>query len=127
MSPEKIEGYLTDLFSSFGDIESVSLSQFKNDDPTASSSKSRFAHVTFAKKKSVKSALTASDSIYAEIGEQVSSSWGMGNEVKPRKPKHILDGYRLGDTDVEELKLRVDEEMQDFEEREQVSERRGEE
>jgi hypothetical protein len=120
LTPEDIEGYITDLFSSFGDIESVSLSQFKNADEGVNSARSRFAHVTFSKKKAVKSALTASDSIYAEIGDQVAAKWGMSDEIKPQKVKHILDKYKLGDTDVEELKRRVDEVMTDFEEREQV-------
>lgn len=109
------------MFSTFGDLESVTLSQFKHAEDVVNSSKSRFAHLTFAKKKAVRSVLSASDSIFAEIGLQVAAKWGMADEIKPQKVKHILDRYKLGDTDVEELKLRVDEEMTQFEEREQVS------
>ena len=98
----------------------MSLSQFKSEPEVVNTTKSRFAHVTFAKRKSVRSALSASDTIYAEIGIQVSASWGMNEEIKPQSIKHIYNRCRLADTDVDALKLRVDQDMQEFEEREQV-------
>jgi hypothetical protein len=80
-------GYLRSIFSAFGDVESVSVCEFKpnadNDEAVGgtkandiaenvpSSFESRFAHLVFAKKISMKSALAASDSAYFELTKAI--------------------------------------------------------
>lgn len=81
---EEIDGYLRSLFTAFGEIESVSVSDFKppttNDDDVteeekaieadervASCFQSRFAHIVFAKKNALKSAVAASDAAFYDL------------------------------------------------------------
>lgn len=82
-----VAGYLRIIFSAFGDVESVSVCEFKsnadNDEAVgvtaandsvenvSSTFQSRYAHLVFAKKMSMKSALAASDSAYFELTKAI--------------------------------------------------------
>merc|ERR1712154_142241 len=74
--------------------------------------------IVFEKKKSLKLAISATDSIYYDISNMVSQKWGLGEAIRPKKVKRILEQTKLGDTDVESLKYEVDEVLAHFEEKE---------
>ena len=80
LTNENIHDFMHDLFNVFGDIESVSLSDFPIDCtlPNLSTLRnSAFAHVEFKKKSSLKAALSSnSGPIYDEIKVKISSKWG---------------------------------------------------
>jgi hypothetical protein len=123
LSNEEVDQLLREVFNSFGDINSVSLSDFKSGDGDGFRRKSRFGHVTFAKKKSLESALNASDNIYREIASKVCEKWGMDSLIRPRKIRRIFIENQIKDTNLEDLKARVDETLAQFEDDEKVSRR----
>ena len=73
---------MRDVFSSFGDIQNIAISEFKDQsslerdvfslDRTGARN-TRFAHVIFEKKSSIKAVLQVSDEIYRQIGEKMRS------------------------------------------------------
>ena len=80
LTNENIHDLMHDLFSVFGDIESVSLSDFPIDCslPNTAMRNAAFAHVEFKKKSSLKAALSAnSGPVYDEIKVKVASKWGL--------------------------------------------------
>jgi hypothetical protein len=119
MSSFEIEGYLSELFSNFGDIESISISKFSNDDQKKIQS-TRFAHIKF-KNKRVKKVLTSSDEFYNSIIPGIVTNWGLSkNGSLKRTRNEILEDYVLSDTNSSTLQEEVDSFMIDFEEQEQV-------
>lgn len=81
-------GYLRKIFSAFGEIESISVSKFKqliseerntegdlspdaDDDIAHDCFVSRFVHLVFSKKTSLKSVIAASDSAFYELTKAV--------------------------------------------------------
>lgn len=80
LTNENIHDLMHDLFSVFGDVESVSLSDFPIDcsiPPTSVMRNAAFAHVEFKKKSALKAALSINSSpIYDEIKEKIVSKWG---------------------------------------------------
>ena len=81
-------GYLRKLFSAFGEIESISVSKFKqhngeernaegdlstdaDEDIAVNSFVSRYVHLVFNKKTSMKSVIAASDSAFYELTKAV--------------------------------------------------------
>ena len=81
LTNENIHDLMHDLFNVFGDIESVSLSDFPIDCSLPNLSmlrNSAFAHVEFKKKSSLKAALSSNSSpVYDEIKVKIASKWGL--------------------------------------------------
>lgn len=109
----EIEAFIADFFSSFGVIESVSLSHFKKE--TGSTRNTRFAHVTFDKKRTLKLVMQATDQMYADINNNLKQNWGLEIIDENFSSSDILDMYMLRDTDPVELQHEVDTIMADFE------------
>lgn len=67
----QIDSMLRELFGSFGDIESIAISQFNKieESDRKNLSKSRFAHINYTQTASVISALKASDDVYYALGQ----------------------------------------------------------
>lgn len=121
MTDEQVDAYLRELFSCFGDIESISVSKFKTQhEDTSSSRNARFAHVVYRKKKSVKEALKATDEFYDEIGATIANKYGIAELIARKKTRDIIKFYCLGDCDPEELQNEVDSYMREFEAKEEV-------
>jgi hypothetical protein len=121
MTNEEVDGFLRDLLISFGDIEAITLSHFIKSDDKDFEWRSRFAHVCFKKKKSLQAVLAASNAMFAEISSSVSQKWGVAPLMKPKKYNSILEANRIKDTDVNELKRKVDEVLEEYEMTEKVS------
>jgi hypothetical protein len=113
LETDEVEAFIADLFSSFGDVESVALSQFKKEVGTTRNT--RFAHVVFDKKKAVKLALQATDQMYADINHNIIENWGLEVVNKDFSSNSILDMFMLRDEDPAELQEEVDAIMADFE------------
>ena len=109
----EVEAFIADFFSSFGNIESVSLSHFKKE--VGSTRNTRFAHVIFDKKKTLKLVMQATDQMYADINNNLKQNWGLEVIHENFGSSDILDMYMLKDTDPVELQLEVDTIMADFE------------
>ena len=128
-SHEEVSQLMRDMFSSFGDIQNIAISEFK-DQSTAEKEaftlhrtgvrNTRFAYVIFEKKSAVKAALQATDEIYCEIGEEIGEKWGLAQQCLKKTSREIATFYPLYEVDVNALKQEVDEYMLDFEEKEQV-------
>lgn len=116
MTSFELEGYLRDLFSNFGDISSISISKFNNEESKAIPN-SRFAHITFASKR-VKKILATGDDFFESIMTSVVSKWGLS--ISKRTKKEILEDYYLKDIDPVDLQSEVNSFMIDFEESEKV-------
>ena len=112
LDANEIEALIEDFFSSFGVIESVSLSQFKG---TGTTRNTRFAHVVFEKKKTIKLIMQASDRIYADIIKKVRLTWGLDVLKGEFTSSSIVDQYMLRDVDPDELKEEVNTIMTEFE------------
>lgn len=121
MTNEEVDGFLRDLLISFGDIEAITLSHFMKSDDKEMEWRSRFAHVCFKKKKSLQAVLAASNRMFAEISSSVSQKWGMAPLLKPKKFNAILEANRVKGADVNELKRKVDEVLEEYEMTEKVT------
>lgn len=96
-------GYLRSLFEPFGEIESVSVSDNKqvNDEnenakeedssyeDSNSNSGTRFAHLVFSKKASIKSALAFTDSAFYELTKSVAKVWQLQLNVYVTVSNHL--------------------------------------
>mmetsp|Transcript_23274 Transcript_23274/g.38813 ORF Transcript_23274/g.38813 Transcript_23274/m.38813 type:complete len:292 (-) Transcript_23274:63-938(-) len=121
MDIASIQEYLTLLFSRFGDIASISLSSFEMD----SGADTRFAHIVFAKKSNLKLALTATDIDYRTACKEVSERFGP--TFMRRSIAEIRKMVPFADTNPEQLQLKVDAYMEQFEEEEQIMIKKREE
>lgn len=110
---QEVEAFISNFFSSFGDVESVSLSHFKQE--SGSTRNTRFAHVVFDKKRAVKLALQATDQMYADINNNIKQTWGLEALHQDYSSTSILDMFMLRDADPEELQDEVDSIMAEFE------------
>eukprot|EP00607_Mallomonas_marina_P006597 CAMPEP_0182433000 /NCGR_PEP_ID=MMETSP1167-20130531/60172_1 /TAXON_ID=2988 /ORGANISM="Mallomonas Sp, Strain CCMP3275" /LENGTH=264 /DNA_ID=CAMNT_0024621137 /DNA_START=33 /DNA_END=827 /DNA_ORIENTATION=- len=120
LSHGKIDRFLRDFFSGFGDIESISISEFSADDDNRFHKISRFAHIKFEKKSSLSSAINASDEIYAAIAKEVSHQFGYGNLCYKKSGKDIVNANLMYDTDVSQIKKYADEYMLEFDKKEEI-------
>jgi ribosomal RNA-processing protein 7 len=122
MTHEEIDSYLRELFNNFGEVESVSVSKFHREEAEKKSNNySRFAHLVFKKKNSLKLALTAPDSTYYELGKELSKNFGLKQRFSLKKRKTVEDisnMYPYCEIDPKELQEEVDIFMRDFEEQE---------
>lgn len=135
-SHEEIDLYLRSIFDSYGNIESVSISKYSNaeadDFMNRKGRKTRFAHVVFDKKSSMKTALAASDDSYLEICKHVSDAWGYASTLPSglgkRTRREEIEKYKYENEleQVSELKENVAAYMRDFEEEEELARRERE-
>lgn len=143
-SHEDVRGLMGDLFGGFGDIESISVSEFQQqqggmagvESEGHSRRNARFAHVVFEKRSAVRAALQAGDDLYARLGrEVVGDKWGAlsgagassGNGLLTVKELQAAYGNSASSSSsssassASELRAEADEFMRDFEEKERVS------
>lgn len=114
-----LQAIIRQLFQEFGDIDSISISKFHNEDKSSWDEKTRFAHVAFMKKSSIKAALTASDQIYFDIGRQIASKFGLSFYVKSKQD--ILKAQTpFFDVKTNELKESIAEFMKEYDEKEEL-------
>jgi len=107
------------LFQNFGEIDSVSVSKFQEDGRSVLEEKTRFAHVSFMKKNSVKAALTANDQLYHDIGRTIAEKYGKSFTVK--SSLDILKSQPLFfDVKASELKESIASFMKEFDENEEI-------
>lgn len=118
-SHQDIDSYTRMLLNSFGEIESISVSQFAND-KIENRTNARFAHVVFANKKSIKLAMSAKETLFSEIGESIAQEWGVQHGLKKRTRAELNSQfqYRHELEDISSLKSEVNEYLKDFEESE---------
>jgi hypothetical protein len=115
LSHEEIDAYLRILFGRFGAIESISVSAFSDDHME----KTRFAHLVFAKKSSIKLTMNATDNDYNHALKEVASHFGFLDERHPKTISEIKAMFTFFDVDHRELQEEVDEFMREFDENEQ--------
>lgn len=116
MSYEDIDAYLRLLFSRFGDIKEITVSSFSPD----STASTRFAHVEFSKKSTVKFALGVSDEDYAIGCREVAEKFGFETYFRPKTAKEIRQLYSYKSVDHGELQKTVDAYMIEFDKQEAV-------
>lgn len=113
---DRMNRFLRNIFSGFGNIESISVSDY---DENENKQSSRFAHVKFEKKAALKGALSADDEMYAKIFNEVASVYGLGQECRKRSGKCIIQDNFMYDTDIRLLKEDADQYMVEFDSNEQ--------
>ena len=150
MSYEEISAYLKELFNNFGQVENILVSKFSNNssaggrkgeetEPSgqkavllrsnnnANSNSSRFAHVVFENKKSIRSILAAPESTYYDLGKIICDEYGLRNRcnLPQNKKRKSFDEIKsmfsyLSSTAAKNDKLMEenDEFMREFEENE---------
>jgi hypothetical protein len=123
-----------DVFGGFGDIESISISEFQQQSDEVeghSRRNARFAHVVFGKRSAVRAALQAGDDLYSRLGrDAVAPKWGVSNSTSEDgwsslTVKEIQSAYAnsvspASSSSAAELRAEADEFMRDFEEKERV-------
>jgi RNA recognition motif-containing protein len=111
---DEIERFLNKLFSPFGPIKTIHVSDIKEarEDVTA-----RFARIEFEKKSSIKLALNASDMDYSEAGRVLVESASAFNTA-PKSLADIRSMFSFVDHDAEDLQEEVDDFMESFEQNE---------
>lgn len=121
MEHEDIDEYLRFLLSRFGEIRHISVSSFPEDQTIANT---RFAHVEFVKKSSLKLALIATERDYSEAAKELSNEFGSKYYNQLQEPKSVAEIKRMFpfiDENADELKEEVDDFMKDFEENELIA------
>eukprot|EP01041_Mallomonas_annulata_P012121 gene12121-25432_t len=118
LSHEKIDSILRELFSGFGDIESISISAYNEDEDLFHNT--RFAHVIFKKKSSVNSAIKSSDDIYNLLTKEIGYKYGLAEQCKIKSGKEIAQKYSMYDSDINLLREVADEYMREYDEKEQI-------
>lgn len=117
MSHESIDLYLRQLLGRFGDINGVSVSAFNMDE----GANTRFAHVEFAKKQSIKLVMSNSDADYHESGLEIARTYGYGQLIQTKTASEIKKMFSFIDENPEELLEEVNSYMKDFEEQEALA------
>ncbi len=115
LSHEEIDAYLRILFNRFGTVESISVSAF-GDDQTE---KTRFAHLVFGKKSSIKLSMSASDNDFDHAAREVATHFGFLEDNRSKTISDIKSMFTFFDVDARELQQEVDEFMREFDENEQ--------
>jgi len=121
MSQENISEYLQLLFSRFGDIVNVSVSQLAAD----GTANSRCAHLEFTKKSSLKLALSSADEDYVTASREVCEQYGLA--VRKKTVAEIKLMFSFVDVNPAELQEQVDAFMADFDEQEHIMRQEREE
>ena len=121
-TPDEVDGIMKQLFGVFGDVESISVSEFQNEqDEQFDSEKTRFAHIVFEKKSGLKSCLLASDEQYEEIGNTVAQTWGIGSCTLRKSRSELHQQFLPEAEDLSDLKVRVNIFLEEFEESEAIA------
>lgn len=132
LSQVELDSFLRDLFQSFGDIESITVSQFNTEDIIDLEhqnqnpfTKTRFAHVHFKSSSSCKASLTTSESLYMDIGDSIARKWGLASALTVKTgsaeiSRSLLSLTPYFDVHPRELKDEVEMYMKDFEEGEHM-------
>lgn len=118
MTQEQVDNFLRLAFSSFGDIESISLSELGRN----MTDKSRFAHINYTKKTSVKMALNAKDEEYQPLLARASSAIGLQKELNNLTRAQIRSMFPLFDVNTKQLQEDVDSFMLEFDAEEKAKE-----
>jgi len=116
MSHEDIDKYLRILFGRFGDISSISVSEFSNN--SNDKDNTRFAHVVFAKKSSIKLILNANDNDYELACQEVAETFSLLQDPPSITRETLINMFGLFDADEDELEEEVNHFMKDFDEKE---------
>ena len=114
MSHEEIDTYLRLLLGRFGEIESVSISAFSEEHME----RTRFAHVVFTKKSSLKVVLNATENDYELALKEVAEHLGYLQDQTIKTIADIKALYPFVDVDAAQLQREVDEYMREFDENE---------
>jgi len=129
MTEDDLNGYLRLLFSRFGDINDIYISALPEpvpfSDRRTNQINTRYAHINFSKKSSLKLALTASDTDYDAACKEVTENYGL--ELKPKKSSDIKKMFAFIDQDADQLQVHVDSYMKSFEEQEIIQLKQREE
>ncbi|RYH02448.1 RNA-binding protein [archaeon] len=124
LTVEQIDKLMRLLFSRFGDIDEVSVSDIEVESLTTS----RFAHVTFNKKASVKMAINATNADYEETWFDARKKMGFSAQHNVVKTiNQLRRAFVWKREDPEQWRTRVDEEMREFEEDEERERREHQE
>lgn len=121
MKEKDLHDYLKFLFASFGNIISISFSVIDSDSDVHTIS--RFAHILFDKKNAIKNIISASDTIFYNIGKELSQKWGPGAYFNIKRKKTIEEVSKMFpyiDADPLELQEEVDSFMKEFDENEEM-------
>ena len=121
MKEKDLNDYLKDLFASFGNIVSISFSIIDNDDDKYATS--RFAHILFDKKNAIKNIISASDTIFYNIGKEVSQKWGPAAYFNIKRKKTIEEISKMFpyiESDPKELQEDVDAYLKEFDDKEEI-------
>lgn len=118
-SSEQVESFIKDFFAGFGEVESVSLSHFK--ERSSVTRNTRFAHVVFSKKRTLKAILEAPDEEYRLIASRINDVWGIKIRNDDIGAGELLEKFKLRDVDPSVLKDEVDSIMAAFEAGEQAA------
>ena len=116
---DEIDGMMRILFSVFGTIEAVSLSDVASSSSSSNlfDRKSRFVHVQFESKKSLKTALNAEDSEYASNCDKVMQLYGFSfASFESKSAKEIRKSFVFPYEDPVELDVELTDFMRSFEE-----------
>lgn len=121
MNDKDLYDYLKFLFMSFGNIINISFSVIDNDDDKYNTS--RFAHILFDKKNIIKNIITSSDTIFYNIGKELSQKYGPCNYFNIKRKKSIEEVSKMFtyiDADPIELQEEVDIFMKEFDDKEEM-------
>lgn len=98
LSSQDIHDIMKDLFSVFGEIVSISLSDFSKNTLSSSSSNqrnARFAHVEFSTRSSLKSIFSPlSETIISSMKKQFVSKWGLQNIHGNKSTLNLIKKFR---------------------------------
>ena len=121
LEEESINLFIRDIFSDFGNIVSISVSKYVSNG-NAQEGATRFALVEFAKKSIVKSILSCSESTFTPILIEIGRKWGVLQSLGVSNLREIAERNSIYDTDIQELKSKVDKYMAEFDENETKNE-----
>ena len=132
---EEINSMLRDLFGVFGEVEAISVSEFRHASDSSSGKallthSTRFAHVTFKKNSDVKSIMAASYDTLFQAGLEFATKYGLSGDgsgsnsvLGKRGSAELFDAMRSGVGSYQstlEIREHVNNYLKDFEEREEI-------
>lgn len=117
MSLDEISRLLTDIFEVFGSIESISVSDFTNDENSIKNS--RFAHVVFKSKSSLKTIFSPlSQNVFVEIKNNIAVKYSTAQKLINCNP--INSKYCYDFNDSKKLSEEASAYIHDYEENEML-------
>jgi len=116
MTHEDIDKYLRVIFDRFGEIMTISVSEFANQ--SNDKDDTRFAHVIFTKKSSLKVILNANESDYELACQEAAEALHLLQDRPVMSRDTLQNMFGLFDADEDELEEEVNNYMKDFDEKE---------